>query len=102
MNEQSYKKRLDIQNRTISRQSKQIEELKLQNEKLKLEIKKNEEIINSITPLKDELMQNAEDMKKYKEEYRILIHELRKMKEILNQDVYKGRWKLIKFLLKIK
>lgn len=100
MNENGYKKKLDIQSRTISRQSKQIEELKDENEKLKFEIEKNKEIIDSITPLRNELVQNVDCINKYKEEYRILINEIRKMKEILNQDVYKGKWKLIKFLLR--
>ena len=100
MNEKKYEKRLEFQNKIISRQSEQIEDLKLQNEKLRLEIQEKYELINSISSLKDELTQNISDVKKYKEEYKGLIQELRKMKEIMNQSVYKGRWKLIRFLLK--
>lgn len=100
MNEKKYEKKLEFQQNTISRQLKQIEELKSQNEKLKLELKEKDKIINSVASLKDELTQSANEVKKYKEEYKELIDELRKMKEILNQEVYKGRWKLIKFLIK--
>ena len=100
MNEKSYKKRLDSQQKIISRQSKQIEELKLKNEKLKLELQEKEKIINSVALLKDELSQNVADVRKYKEKYKELVDELRKMKEIVNKSVYKGRWKIIKFLIK--
>ncbi len=100
MNEKNYKKRLDFQQKTISRQSEQIESLKSQNEKLKLELQEKNELINSVIPLKDELTQNAADVKKYKDEYKGLIRELRKMKEIMNKEVFNGRWWLIKLLLK--
>lgn len=94
------KKRIKFQNDIISRQSKQIESLKLEIEKLKLELQKKDEIINSIAPMRNELIKSISDLKKYKDKYKELINELRKMKEILNQEVYKNRWKLIKFLLK--
>lgn len=100
MNEKKYKKRLEFQQNMISRQSKQVEDLKLQIEKLELKCKEKDEIINSVASSKEELAQNIAEVKKYKEEYGELIKELRKMKEIVNQTVYKGRWKLIKFLIK--
>lgn len=100
MNEKTYKKKLDFQSKTISRQSKQIEDLKLQNDKLKMEIQRKDELINSVIPLKEELAQNIEQAKLNKKEYVKLINEVRKMKEILNQSVYKGRWWLIRFLIK--
>ena len=100
MNEKSYKKRLDFQQSMISRQLKQIEDLKLQNENLKLECKKKDEIINSIAPLREELAKNVEKVKKHKKELKELINELRKMKDIINRTVYKGRWWLIKILLR--
>lgn len=94
------KKRLEFQQKMISRQSEQIESLKLQNEKLKLELQEKDEIINSVASLRDELTKNVAESKKYKEEFRELVQELRKMKEIVNQTVYKGRWRLIKFFIK--
>ena len=57
-------------------------------------------VINSVASLREELSRNVEEVKKHKNEYKSLIEELRKMKEIINKTVYKGRWRLIKFLIK--
>lgn len=100
MNEKRYEKKFEFQQKMISRQSEQIEELKLRNQELELELEKKDEIINSVSFLKDELTQNVDEVRKYKEEYKRLIDELRKMKEIINKEVYKGRWKIVKFLIK--
>ena len=100
MNEKRYEKKFEFQQKMISRQSEQIEELKLRNLELELELKKKDEIINSVSSLKDELTQNVNEVKKYKEEYKELINELKKMKEIINKEVYKGRWRIVKFLIK--
>ena len=100
MGEKNFKKKIELQNKIISRQSEQIDDLKSQNEALKLECKKKDELIDSVSFLKDELSKNVEDAKKYKKEYKALIEELRKMKEIINQEVYKGKWWLIKLLIK--
>lgn len=78
----------------------QIESLKSQVEKLELELAEKNKLIDSITPLRDELSKNISEIKEHKEEYKRLVDEVRKMKEIMNQTIYKNRWKLIKFLLK--
>ena len=100
MNEKRYKKKLEIQSKLIARQSEQIEKLKSQNETLKLKCEEKDEIINSVGSLRDELTQNIAEIKQYKQQYKELIEELRKMKIILNQEVYKGKWKLVQFLIK--
>ena len=100
MNEKNYKKRLEFQQKMISRQSEEIESLKLQNEKLKLELQEKDEVINSVTHIREELAKNVAESKKYKEEYGRLIKELKDMKEIINQEVYRGRWNLVRFLIK--
>lgn len=100
MNDKKYKKKLDFQNKMISHQSEQIDRLKLQVEKLELECRKKDEIINSVSFLKDELSKNISDVKKYKDDYKELINELKKMKEIMNQTTYKGRWRLVRFLVR--
>ena len=100
MSEKKYKKKFEFQKKMIARQSKQIELLISQVEILKLECEKKDEIISSVTPLKEELTKNVNEVKKYKKEYRELVEDLRKMKTIMNQTVFKGRWKLIKFLIK--
>lgn len=100
MNEKKYEKRFKLQEKKISWQSEQIEKLNAQNAKLRLEIEEKDNIINSVSSLKDELIQKNKDIDKYRTEFKVLIDELRKMKEILNQEVYKGRWRLVKFLIK--
>ena len=100
MNEKNFKKRLDFQKDMISRQSQQIEDLKSEIEGLKQELKKKDEIINSVEHLRKELTENVAEIKNRKNEYKSLIEELRKMKEIFNQEVYRGRWRLVKFLIK--
>jgi archaellum component FlaC len=94
------KKKLEFQQKIISRQSKQIEDLKLQVAKLELELKEKNEVISSVDHLRNELSKDIAEVKGYKKEYKKLINELRKMKEIMNQEVYKGLWKLIRFLIK--
>lgn len=100
MNEKNYEKKLKLQHDIISRQSKQIEILNAKNEELELKLKEKDELINSVAPLRNELEKNVEEVKKYKDKYKSLIEELKRMKDILNQKVYKGRWWLIKLLMK--
>lgn len=100
MNEKNYKKRLEFQQKMISRQSEQIEALKSQIEKLQIKLKEKDEVISSVTPLRKELTENVNEIKKHKKEYQKLIQELKTMKNIVNEEVYKKRWWLIKFLLK--
>lgn len=100
MNENKYKKKYELQKKLILRQSEQIDALKLQIEVLNEELKEKNEIINSTYSLRNEFKKGIDDARKYKEEYVKLIKELRKMKEIINQEVYKGKWSLVKFLIK--
>lgn len=102
MNEKKkrYHKKLDFQQKMIARQSDKIESLTSQIEALKLECERKDGIINSVTPLKEELTKNVNEIKEYKKEYRTLIEEVRKMKNIINQEVYKNRWWLIKLLIR--
>lgn len=100
MNEKKLTNKIESQNKLILRQSKQINNLKLRIEYLESECAKKDETINSIKPLKEELMACVNRVKQYKKELEKLIEELRNMKEIINQEVYKGKWRLVKFLIK--
>ena len=92
-NKNKYEKRLAFQQKMITRQSEQIE-------KLKNKLIEKDEIINSVTPLRNELIENINEVKKKKKEFDELIQEMKKMKSIVNKEVYKGRWWLIKWLIK--
>lgn len=102
MNEKKnkYEKRLQFQQKMIARQSEQIETLKNEIEQLKNKLIEKDEIINAVTPLRNELSQNVADVKKYKKQYSELIKELKTMKSILNKDVFRGRWKIVRWLIK--
>lgn len=100
MNEKKLEKRLEFQQKMISRQSELIEDLKLQVEKLKQIIKEKDEIINSVEPMRIEMAENIKEQKKLKEQYKALIQELKTTKNIINEEVYKKRYWLIKLLLK--
>ena len=64
------------------------------------QIKEKDNVINSIEPMRKELSQNVAEIKKGKERYNALIEELKMMKSIMNKEVFKNRWWLIKLLLK--
>ena len=100
MNERKLEKRIEFQKKMIARQSEQIESLKMQIDNLVFECQEKDEIINSIEPLRAELTENINKINEYKKQYRDSIDELKKMKDIFNQEVYKGRWNLVKFLIK--
>ena len=95
-----YEKRLAFQQKMINRQSEQIEKLKSEIENLNNKLIEKDEIINSVDSLRKELSENVNITKKYQEQYKTLIQELKDMKKITNKEVYKNRWWLIKWFLK--
>lgn len=100
MNEKQYNKRLEFQQKMISRQSKQIEDLESKIKKLTLECQKKDELINTVEPMQNEMAENIKEYRKLKSDYQKLIDELKQMKEIINQEVYRGKWRLVKWLIK--
>ena len=100
MNEKKYQKRLDFQQQVISKKSEEIESLKAENARLRLKIEEKDNIINSIESMRSEFADNIKEAKQCKELYKSLIEELKQMKKIMNTTVFKGRWRLIKFLMK--
>lgn len=100
MAEKKFKKRIEFQQKIVERQKEQIEKLKLENEKLKQQCAEKDKLINSVDGYREELLKEIENIKKSKAEYSRLIKELQTMKTNINQIVYKGRWNLVKFLIK--
>lgn len=96
----NYQRDYEFQKKLNARQTKEIESLKSENKKLKTQCKEKDEIINSVDYLKSELAENVNAIKEKRKEYDSLINELRDMKKVMNQEVFKGRWKLVKFLIK--
>lgn len=102
MNEKKnkYEKRFQFQQKTIARQSEQINSLKIKIENLSNQIIEKDELINAITPMRKEMTENLKEQKRLKSEYKSLIEELKRMRKIMDVTVFKGRWRLIKWLIK--
>ena len=94
------KRRLNLQQKLITRQSEQIEALKFKIETLENHLIEKDKIINSVEPMRKEMAENINEQKRLKEEYKKLIDELKTMKNIVNENIYRKRWWLIRFLLK--
>ena len=100
MNEKKYNKRLEFQQKMVSRQSEQIDNLKSEIETLKIKLIEKDEIINAIEPMRKEMAESIKEHRSLTEQYKKLVEELQQMKKIINQEVYKNKWWLIKFLIK--
>jgi len=100
-------KKIEMKDKTIKRLMHENESLKKENEVLKSEIQdllfeqeKNLNTIMEITSLRDSLEDTLSDLGKKEKEYDKLINELKSMKKALNKEVFKGKWCLVKLLLK--
>lgn len=100
MSEKNLKKRLEFQQKMISRQSEQIDGLKSKIAELELTIEKKDELIKSVDYLRKELIDNIDEIKQKKNEYEKLIKQLKDMEKIMNQEVYRNRWNLVRLLIK--
>lgn len=93
-------KKSDIQSRIIRKKTEEIESLKEMISELEIDSAEKDNIINSIDSFRDELSEIADDLKNKREEYDKLIKELTDMKKIMNEEVFKNRWNLVRLLLK--
>lgn len=89
-----------IKSNIIKRQVVEIKELKKSIDNLNITCEQKDEIIGSIDGLRQDLIDVITDLNDKREQYDALINELIEMKKIINQEVFKGRWKIIRFLLK--
>ena len=96
----NYKRDYEFQKKLNTKQAEEIESLKTQIDALISLCEEKDKIIYSVDDLRKELTENIEEIKKEKKEYNSLVNELKLMKKVMNQEVFKGRWKLVKFLIK--
>lgn len=94
------KRKSNFKNQIIVRQVDKIDSLQKQIDALEIDNAKKDEIINSITSLRDDLFSTINELKSKGEKYDALIAELMQMRMVMNQTVFKGKWKLIRLLLK--
>lgn len=97
---QRMKKRESLRNQILQRKEREIELLKEKIVELQNECNKKDEFIKSIEDMRNELKKSIDDINKRKEEYRSLNEDLRQMKNVFNKTIFKGRWRIIKWLMK--
>lgn len=100
MNTGKRNRKSNIKSRIIERQTHEIESLKKRISELEIDCDDKDELINSVDSLRIEMEQIVEDLKSKGEVYDKLVEELTEMKKIMNEEVFKNKWWLIRFLLK--
>lgn len=93
-------KKNNRKDKIIKRQIDEIESLKNKVSNLEIDCKEKEEIIHSIESFRAELSETIEDLKEKGKQYDMLIDELVMMRKVMNEEVFNGKWKLIKMLMK--
>lgn len=94
------RKKDDLKNRVIQRQTKEIESLKDIISKLEIEQQEKDKLIASVDEIRKDLLQVVNELKEKSNEYDKLISELSEMRNAMNEVVFNGKWKLIRFLMK--
>lgn len=95
-----YEKKYETQKNIVLRQLDEIEKLKSSISELEIDSEKRTELIDSITDIRTELYEVIDDLSERREEYTRLIEDLKQMKMVMNQTVFKGKWRLVKLLLR--
>jgi len=95
-----YEKKYETQKKIVLRQLDEIKKLESSISELEIDSEKRTELIDSITDIRTELYEVIDDLSERREEYTRLIQDLRQMKMVMNQTVFKGKWRLIKLLLR--
>ena len=93
-------KRNDIKTKIIKRQIDDIYGLKQQISELEIDCDKKDEIINSIETMREDFASVIDELKEQEKEYNMLVDDLMKMRTVMNQESFKGRWKLVRLLIK--
>lgn len=90
----------NMKSRIIKRQIDEIDSLKKKIADLEIDCKEKDEIIKSIDTLRVDFKETIDDIKRKGEAYDRLIDELTEMKKVMNEEVFKGRWNLVRLLIK--
>ena len=94
------KRRSEFKDRIIERKNGEIEVLKELIEELKCECAEKDDVINSVDEFRKELKIITKELRDKSKEYDKLIKEVKGMRNILDEIVFKKRWKIVKWLLK--
>lgn len=94
------KKKSEIKDKIIKRQIDEIETLKKTISDLKIDCDEKDKLIVSINTLRNDLLETVNDLRSKGEEYNNLIKELTKMKNVMNELVFKRKWKFVRLLIR--
>ena len=100
MSVRKIERKYEKQKRTVLRQLSDIERLEHQIAGLRADSESKKELFNSVSDLYDDLTSTIVELKIKSDEYDKLISELQQMKKVMNQNFFKGKWRLIRFLLR--
>lgn len=93
-------KRSDMKDRIIKRQSEEIDSLKSKIERLNLDSDKKDELIMSVESFRNEMDEILKDIDDKRDKYQNLVDELFEMRKAMDEEVFNGRWKLVRWLIK--
>lgn len=93
-------RRLEMKDRIINRQSDTIEDMKKQISSLEIDVQEKDVLLKSMDALLDDMKNIIKEIDAKKDEYDKLIIDLRAMRKIMDEEVYKNKWWLIKFLIR--
>lgn len=97
--EKRLRKRYETQQHISNVQANEISRLKSKITELEITCEKKDEIIRSVDGIMNEFFREIEIARQKQAECKKILDELREMKSVMNQSFFKGRWKLIRFLL---
>ncbi len=93
-------KKYDVVKKRMNRQTKEIEDLCHKISQLEIENKEKQEMLDSLKSIRKDWQDSLDVICIQRDEYQNLIFELREMKAVMNTTVFKGKWKLIRLLMK--
>ena len=91
---------VDRKSRIINRQAEEIDRLKKKISELEIGMDKKDELFESVDYLVKAMENTSIEIQGKKKEYDRLIDELRQMRKIMDEEVYKKKWWIIKFLIR--
>lgn len=96
----NYQRDYEFQKKLNERQAEEIKFLKSQIGELTSLCKEKDKIIYSVEPMRKELAENIKEIKEKKKEYNSLVNELKNMRKVMDEEFFKGRWKIVRWIIK--
>lgn len=92
------RRKIEVQQRVIETQTDEIERLKAKINELEIEESQRDAIIELADDVRDEMDGIIAELKEQKEKYEDLFSELLEMRNVMEEMVFNGKYKLLKRL----